>query len=381
MKILFPYMARWHAVNWTRYHSLLTVMADKGHEVVVLQPPALDSSETNYQEIEAVAHRNIEIIDVPVPDFLWKRKFPLEKLVKKALYSLYAYRHSRRLVAEKGIDTILLYNIPQYQFSRIGGVDQIFDYADDYINMLEIELGPLSNPLTSALASRMLRNMMTRARYTLSVSHELGRSAWGNVRVIPNGVGAGDALPAERLDERPAIQGDRMVVGFLGAFEYFIDLDLILDAAQRLPDVDFLLVGSGREWERVRARVDDEGLGNVTLTGGVPHSEVFGYIRKMDVCLNVFKKIPVSHRACPIKLFEYMSQGRPVVSTRLDELRHIDKGYLYYADDVDEMVETLRAIRGQPEQAMARARQGYQDTMSSYTWEKLADDVIALLEE
>lgn len=380
MKILFPYMARWYAVNWTRYHSLLYVLADKGHKVVVLQPPMLESSETNYQEIKPVLHENIEVIDVPLPDFIWKRKFPLEKLVKKAFYSIYAYRHSRKLVKTKGIDTILLYNIPQYQFSRIKGVSRIFDYADDYINMLEIELGVLSNPLTTALAKRLLKTMMTRARYTLSVSHELGKSAWGDVRVIPNGVSLSDALPSDQLDKLRPINSEQLVVGFLGAFEYFIDLDLILDVAQRIPDASFLLVGSGREWERIRSRVKEEGIDNVTLTGGVPHSEVYEQIRKMDICLNVFKKIPVSHRACPIKLFEYMSQVKPVISTRLDELRYIDKGYLYYADDADEMVETIRAIGNDTAQSMDRARRGYEDTMSNYTWEKLADDVTALLE-
>ena len=88
MKILFPYMARWHAVNWTRYHSLLVALGEMGHEIYVLQPPPLQSAETNYQEIAPTNLKNIHVQDVPICKTLWNMKFPLDKLVKKALFCL-----------------------------------------------------------------------------------------------------------------------------------------------------------------------------------------------------------------------------------------------------------------------------------------------------
>jgi len=47
VKILFPYMARWHSLNWSRYHSLLIALANRGHEVHVMQPPSMRSSATS----------------------------------------------------------------------------------------------------------------------------------------------------------------------------------------------------------------------------------------------------------------------------------------------------------------------------------------------
>jgi len=52
VNFLFPYLARWRTVNWTRYHQLFTRLADRGHDVYVLQPPASNMPETNFQEIE-----------------------------------------------------------------------------------------------------------------------------------------------------------------------------------------------------------------------------------------------------------------------------------------------------------------------------------------
>ena len=44
MNILFPYMARWKAINWQRFQQLLVVIAQKGHNVHILQSPRLKGS-------------------------------------------------------------------------------------------------------------------------------------------------------------------------------------------------------------------------------------------------------------------------------------------------------------------------------------------------
>jgi glycosyltransferase involved in cell wall biosynthesis len=374
MKILFPYMARWHAVNWSRYHSILYALADQGHEVHVMQPPPLKSAETNFQEIQSRGHPNIHVHDVALTRALWERHFPLDKIFKKAYYSLSALSHAKRLVREKSIDVLLLYNIPQYRFSGIRGVKVVFDYADDYVDMLAYELGSLNNPLARSLARGMLSRMMARASVTMTVSNVLAHQASGNVHVVPNGVSFEKASATPPNPIQPVQRGSKPVVGFLGAFEYFIDLDLMVDVAKAMPDVHFLYVGSGRGWNGVAARIEGEKIGNVQLTGGVPHDQVFAYIREMDVCLNLFTKIPVSHRACPIKLFEYLSQKKPVITTRLDELAHIDSGsekFLYYGDTTEEVVSQIRAILNDRATAAARAQTGYDRTLRDYTWKQI----------
>jgi hypothetical protein len=171
------------------------------------------------------------------------------------------------------------------------------------------------------------------------------------------------------------------VVGFLGAFEYFIDFDAILAAAQRLPEVDFVLIGGGREWQRVKDDARQRKLENVSLPGPVPHAEIFQHINRWDICLNVFKKIPVSHRACPIKLFEYMALEKPVISTRLHELVHIDNGeqpIVYYGDHGAEIAERISEIIANPESAKALAARGAQAVRESYTWEGIAEQFVEL---
>ncbi len=376
MKILFPYMARWHAVNWTRYHSMLIELGRQGHEVHVLQPPPMQSHETNFQEIERRDSENVHVHDVALNETIWNRELPLNKLVKKAYFSLAAYGQAKRMVDELGIDLVLLYNIPQYQFMNLGKKAKVvFDYADDYIDMLSFELGKLDNPLARGIASAMLESMMTRSDLVLSVSHELAKNALGRVAVLPNGVALSKV--EDQLAGMPEpMPNPRPVVGFLGAFEYFIDFDAILAAAQRLPEVDFVLIGGGREWQRVKDDATARRLNNVSLPGPVPHAEIFRHIRRWDICLNIFARIPVSHRACPIKLFEYMALEKPVISTRLHELAHIDNGdqpIVYYGDHGEEIAERIREIIDNPDEASALAARGAAAVRERYTWEGIAE--------
>ncbi len=373
MKILFPYMARWYSLNWSRYHSLLIALAQRGHEVHVLQPPSLQSHETNFVEIAPVHVAGLHVHDVAVPGWLWQRKLPFDKLFKKALYSIFCVRDARRLVREKGITHVMLYNIPQAPLARLPGVRTVFDYADDYMDMLRHELGRMNNPLALGFAQRLLNYMFRHAQLVTTVSHVLAEGNPHAMTVLPNGVSTAkvSAVPATEALTR---EGARPVVGFLGSFEYFIDFDLILEAARRLPEVDFLLVGKGRDYEGVAQQVRSRGLHNVQLAGGVPHAEVFRYIDRMDICLNIFRKIPVSERACPIKLFEYAAMRKPIVSTRLAELNHVDKGFLYYADTADEAVASIREILADPQRARRCADSAYRHVMDHYTWERIAAD-------
>ena len=170
------------------------------------------------------------------------------------------------------------------------------------------------------------------------------------------------------------------VIGFIGSFEYFIDFDLIISAAEKLQDKTILLVGGGREFNIVKNKIEDKNIGNIILVGSKPHSEVLKYIDAMDICLNIFKPIPISHGACPIKLFEYLAFKKPVISTRMHEVLEIDNGSLYYADNSEEVVENINRILNKPKEAEEKTEIGYELVKEKYTWDKIADQFLQLIE-
>lgn len=368
-------MARWKTLNWTRYHSFLTEMAEIGHNIYVLQPPPMVSEETNFQEIDVEVHRNVRLIDVHIPELIWNRPFPLDKIFKKGMYSLLCLRQAREIVRTMNIDLMFLYNIPQYLLSRINGCKIVFDIADDYIDMLHKELGRLSNTMTRGAARFLLKKMVSDADYVVAVSAVLAEQWHRDVMVLPNGVSPEKAETAVKSPLRREFSGP--VVGFIGSFEYFIDFNVILDAAQALPDITFLMVGRGRQWQSVRDEVAQRGTSNIILTGGVPHQDVFRYIDKMDICLNIFKKIDVSHAACPIKLFEYMIMGKPVISTRLMEIEKMNLNMVCYADDATELANQINGLVSDSEKRYRLGQAGRNLSLQRYTWTRIVEQFIA----
>lgn len=385
MNFLFPYMARWNAVNWTRYHQIFSKLAKLGHTVHVIQMPSMDSSrETNFKAIDVESIPNIHIHEIKINRYLWNCNFPLNKIFKKGYYCLKSQRKIEKIIKEHKIDVLFLYNIPQIGLMNIrqGSVIKIFDIADDYVAMFKQELGLMGFPLFLYIAQKTMNKMIDESDITLAVSSVLrdsvDESRRSKIMVVPNGVN----FDCERRNdkEKPLNLDKHPIIGFVGSFEYFIDFDLILSAARALPQYIFLLVGTGRDFSKVKKKIEEFGLQNIILTGGVAHFDVSRYIEAMDICLNIFKKIPISHGACPIKLFEYLSHHKPVISTRLEEINNINEDFLFFSDTAEELVASIKTIVSQPELARANAERGYFVVRSKYDWDKIVERFLAVVD-
>ncbi|MBU1628033.1 glycosyltransferase [bacterium] len=379
MNILFPYMARWKAANWTRYHHLLTRIAEKGHNVHVFQPPPMKSEETNFQEIKVELPKNLYLHDLHIPNFVWSKKYPFDKLLKKGSYSLINNTAIIKAIDKYDIDFLLLYNIPQYRLSKIKSCVKIFDFADDYIAMLDHELHKYSNNQILKFANYLLKKMMANVDLTLVISDVLAENVDGKSFILPNGVCLDDAIIGIGKEYRTSYK--HPIIGFIGSFEYFIDFDLIIESAEILKDKTFLLVGGGREFNSVERKIKEKKLDNIILVGAKPHNEVLKYIDSMDICLNIFHRIPISHGACPIKLFEYMAFKKPVISSRIEEVQRIDKGFLEFADNPAELVDCVNRILNNPENSNQKNEIGYNLIKEKYTWDKIADRFLNILQD
>jgi glycosyltransferase involved in cell wall biosynthesis len=140
--------------------------------------------------------------------------------------------------------------------------------------------------------------------------------------LIENAMGSGDApTPGTGAAIRQQLQladGTPMVL-YTGTFEHYQGLDLLFDAMPAVvkarPDVRFVMMGGEpQQVEAARARVAATGVASsVLFTGQRPASEVPAYLDAADVL--------VSPRSTgtntPLKLYQYLRSGRPIVATRL----------------------------------------------------------------
>ncbi len=132
------------------------------------------------------------------------------------------------------------------------------------------------------------------------------------------------------------------IVGYYGAISDWFDSELVHALAQARPQWKFVLIG--RTIGANLAPLQD--LENVHLLGEKPYAVLPPYLHAFDVCIIPFKKLPLTEATNPVKLFEFLSAGKPVVATDLTELRH-------YADHVE--------LASTPEQWLLAIEKALQD--------------------
>ena len=122
---------------------------------------------------------------------------------------------------------------------------------------------------------------------------------------------------AEGSAEVFADEFGRKVIGYYGAIAEWFDLELVEKVARRFSDCLVLLVGADTSGAQGRLRE----LDNVCFTGEVPYDRLPFYLEGFDVCLLPFKVIPLTLATNPVKVYEYLSAGKEVVSIELPEIR------------------------------------------------------------
>lgn len=369
-------MARWRAANWTRYHQLLTHVCLKGHEVIVLEPPPLPLAETNFIDFNIALPAGLSLVQVPVP--LWRVKTPLNKLARRAFYTLACRSVMRSLLRAREIDVVLLYNLPQRVLLQPGPWVSAFDVPDDLPAMLEHEVGWLNNRRLRRLAETVQTSMVERCQVVTTASFSLKERIGEKAVLIPNGVCSRDERHG--ASELTLARSRAPVVGYLGAFEYFVDFSIVLAAARRLKEVTFLLVGAGRELRAVRQQVEQEGLTNVVLPGPVPHDRAFAYLEAMDICLIPFRRAPVGEASCPLKFFEYAGARKPIISTPIHEVRRIGGDFVTFVVNENELHDAIVDLLRFPRKRAALAARGYATVQERYNWSVLTDEFLALIQ-
>ena len=113
----------------------------------------------------------------------------------------------------------------------------------------------------------------------------------------------------------------RPVIGYFGALASWFDYELVARAAKERPGYDFVLLGERYDSPGSRGLASLAGRKNVRWAGPVPYEQLPHAAAFFTAAMIPFVRNEVTLATSPIKLFEYMALGKPVVSTDLPECR------------------------------------------------------------
>lgn len=171
------------------------------------------------------------------------------------------------------------------------------------------------------------------------------------VYVIENGANTDMFKPISKAEARKKldISNDRRYVCFVGHLAPWQGLKYLIHAiplvVKEIP-VYFMIVGSGPLYEELNMLSHELGVDQYLLfTGCVPYQDVPLYINSSDVCVAPFIKARNNRIGLsPLKIYEYMSCNKPVISSRIPNLEFIEEqnaGILFEPENVDELARSV----------------------------------------
>lgn len=345
MDILYLHRTQARGVEGVHVSEIVKAFRHEGHRVGIVSPVG---DRLEGEAPPTTAHARQERLFDAVSRHMPELAFELAEL----LYNFQAHRQARRSFGPANVDVIF----ERYAIFAVAGAWLSKRWKRPLI--VEVNYTSCSplvrqrSRLLRPLARRLDRYVFNQAAGLVAVSSQLKRhliEEYGvppeKIVVLPNAADPQAFDPSRIAPKALPTQG--RIIGFVGGFYPWHGLELLLDAfqvvAQTVDDSRLLLIGDGPTLPAIRERIGQMGLEQrVLLTGRVPHRDLPAYIAAFHVGV-----MPDSNDyGSPMKIFEYMAMGKPVVvpdyPPLLDAVSDGEEGKVFRARDVQGMAECLR---------------------------------------
>ncbi|MDD4767018.1 MAG: glycosyltransferase [Desulfotomaculaceae bacterium] len=309
--------AAWQGM-WARAQQFMTIFARSGNRILYVDPPftlisplknpALRSAP---KDLRQCGGENIDLYSPPVILPFGNMYRTINRINQKIIAG-----SLKRLCRELAFKpTICWTYLPNTVDLRLpAGVTLVYDCADEHTAFPGL--------INKATVLQMEMELFARADVSLASARELcerKKELAPAITLVPNGADVEHFKKAMQpgLPAPPELKTlARPVVGYVGAVSAWFDQEMLATAARAHPDWSFVLVGP----------MDTDvlllnSLPNVHLLGRSAYSDLPAYLKCFDIAVIPFKINDLTTGVNPVKLYEYLAAGRPVVSSDLPEVR------------------------------------------------------------
>ncbi len=207
--------------------------------------------------------------------------------------------------------------------------------------------------------------------------------------VVPNGVDIAsfDAIAHSKDDLRKSLglPLEKKIAMYVGHLYSWKGAHVVMAAAEQAAkekrDIVFVFVGgTASDLKKYQSIVAERHLSNVLLVGHQEKKNIPHYIKAADVLLlpNTEENTESVRYTSPIKMFEYMASGVPIVASNLPSLREVlDDATAFFVKpgDVHSLLHGISAVFSNSNTAQTKAKKAY-EKVQEYTWSTYAKKVL-----
>ena len=355
---------------WTRKQRFMTEFARLGHRVLYVESqwhlltylkhlPACWRRCFRFLSAPREVEPNLFVATPPLLLPFFQMLAPLAT-VNNLILGLWLRIQTRRL----HLHNPLAYTYVSYSHLAIkllGSTRVLYEKVDD----LGAAKGLVRKSTVDKLERRLLKMTQlvvvtaTRLKTTMSGRHK-------NIEVVPNACEVKHFRETTRMrdpiDVIAALPQPR--IGFVGALAYWIDFDLIEYLADNRPHWQFVLIGPKHTDVR---RLESHA--NIHLLGRVPYASLPKYMAGIDVFINPYKQDDIAASCSPLKVFEYLAAGKPVVSVPMPEVARFAP-HVRIAGDYRQFLLAIEEILQLPLNEGDELRRTLQMLVRDDTWDE-----------
>ncbi|GIQ77008.1 glycosyltransferase WbuB [Bradyrhizobium sp. RD5-C2] len=366
-----------------------TTLARHGYEVSVICPKGPGAT-ASFEMLEGIA--------------VYRHWMPAEGrgvlgyVIEYSVALFWEFVLSLKVLATRGFDVIHACNPPDLIFivgafhKILFGKSFVFDHHDVNPELYEAKFGRrgflwrvmvLLERVTFALSDV---SIATNQSYR-TIAIERGRMSPDRVFVVRS---APNVSRVRSLPPDPAWKkGRKYLVGYVGVIARQEGLDLLLDSIRHIratrnrDDIQFVIVGGGRELEELKTLAMALGLDDVvTFTGRVDDDTLFTILSTADVCVNPDRPSTMNDISTMHKIMEYMTLGKPIVQFDLTEGRFSAGDASLYVPNADtaEFGDKILELLADPARREAMGAFGRERISGELAWHHASTKLLAAYE-
>jgi glycosyltransferase involved in cell wall biosynthesis len=362
MKILLVQDTDWLTRNIHQHHHVGERLCLRGHELLVIDHDVMWRTHGNGKGKLFLRRQVFDGVSKVVPDACVTVIRPGILRVPFLVYVSMLFTYGREISAqlrESPPDVIIgMYVLSSYlalKASKRHGIPFVFEVLESYSEMIpSTVLRPIGKLIEKTIYKGADRVVVINEGLR---EHAIRMGAHPETTcVIRAGVDKelfGSHVDGKTVRLQYEIAEHEKVLLFMGWLYQFSGLKELLAELAKLRREDIgvklVIVGDGDAFEELqRMRTDLHLEDCVTLTGKQPYERMPEFIAASDICLLPAYNNKVMHDIVPIKMYEYMTMGKPVIATRLPGIMKefgSDNGVLWIERPEDALGKALEVIK------------------------------------